>query len=209
MIRAVLIALLLASLGIGSYVVLPIEQVEVAGNQQLSQAEVQRLTRLEPGRPWLWAWPHQLEPLHKNPWVKSAVLERPALGQLRIVLEERTSIASLIQGHQRYGLSSDGVLLPGAPARSPVLEGRGEIPMADLLLLIQTFPDAQRIRYNVAGYQVIAANLNIWGKNVRELQDWAKVRRIGKSDASNPLAHPGASPESRIYVYSWGVSARR
>lgn len=209
MIRILLVALLLASLGVGSYVALPIEQVEVVGNQQLSRAEIEHLTGLEPGRPWLWAWPSRLEPLKQNPWVKSAVLERPALGQLRIVLEERTAIASLIQGPVRYGLSADGVLLPGAPARSPVLEGRGELPIADLLLLIQTFPDAQRIRYSVAGYQVLAPNLNVWGKNVRELQDWAKARRIGKSDASNPLAHPGASPESHIYVYSWGVSARR
>ncbi|GIW32680.1 cell division protein FtsQ/DivIB [Meiothermus sp.] len=209
MIRAVLIALLLASLGVGSYVALPIEQVEIVGNQQLSRPEIEQLTGLKPGRPWLWAWPSRLEPLKKNPWVKSAVLERPAPGRLRIVLEERASIANLVQGHQRYGLSVDGVLLPGAPTRGPVLEGRGELPIADLLLLMQTFPDAQRIRYSVAGYQVVAPNLNAWARNVRELQDWAKARRIGKSDASNPLAHPGASPESRIYVYSWGVSARR
>ncbi|WP_299430664.1 FtsQ-type POTRA domain-containing protein [uncultured Meiothermus sp.] len=209
MIRAVLVALLLASLGIGSYVVLPIEDVEVAGNRQLSDTFVQQITGLEPGRPWLWAWPHKLEALRQNPWVKSATLERPALGRLRIVLEERTSLASLIQGGERYGLSRDGLLLPGAPARDPVLEGRGEIPIADLLLLVQTFPDATRIRYSVAGFQVLAPNLNVWGKNVRELQDWAKVRRIGKSDASNSLAHPGVSSDSRIYVYSWGVSARR
>lgn len=209
MIRAVLIALLLASMGVGSYVVLPIEQVEIVGNRQLSRAEIEQLTGLQPGRPWLWAWPSRLEPLKQNPWVKSAVLERPAPGRLRIVLEERTPIAHLVRGQERYGLSADGVLLPGAPARSPVLEGRGELPIADLLLLIQTFPDAKRIRYSVAGYQVLAPNLNVWGRNVRELQDWAKARRIGKSDASNPLAHPDASPESRIYVYSWGVSARR
>ncbi|GIW24484.1 cell division protein FtsQ/DivIB [Meiothermus sp.] len=209
MIRAVLVALLLASLGVGSYVVLPIEEVEIVGNRQLSQAEIEQLTGLEPGRPWLWAWPYRLEPLQKNPWVKSAVLERPAPGRLRIVLEERTPVAHLLRDRRRYGLSQDGVLLPDAPAWGPTLEGRGELPMADLLLLIQTFPEARRIRYTVAGYQVLAANLNIWGKNVRELQDWAKLRRMVKSDASNPLAHPGALSESRIYVYSWGVSARR
>ncbi|MCS7068231.1 MAG: FtsQ-type POTRA domain-containing protein [Meiothermus sp.] len=209
MIRAVLVALLLATLAVGSYVVLPIEQVEVVGHQQLSEAEVQQLTGLEPGRPWLWAWPSSLEPLQKNPWVKSALLERPAPGRLRIVLEERTPIATLVKGQQRYGLSADGRLLPGAPPKKPVVEGRGEIPLADLLLLMQTFPDAERIRFSSTGFQVLAPNLNVWGQNVRVLQDWAKARRIGKSDASNPLAHPGHSPDSRVYVYSWGVSARR
>ncbi len=209
MIRAVLIALLLASLAVGSYVVLPIEQVEVVGNKQLSAAEVQKITGLEPGRPWLWAWPQKLEPLRQNPWIRMAALKRPAIGQLRIVLEERTAIAYVIQGSERYGLSSDGILLPGAPMRSPVLEGRGEVPIADLLLLMQTFPDAKRIRFDEAGYRILAPGLNVWGKDVRELQDWAKARRIGKSDASNPLAHPVDSSDRRIYVYSWGVSARQ
>ncbi len=209
MIRAVLLGLLLASLGIGSFVVLPIQEVEVVGNQQLTDAEIRQASGLEPGRPWLWAWPYKLEPLWHNPWIKSATLERPAPGRLRIVLVERTPVASLIKGVRRYGLSDDGVLLPDAPAKSPLLEGRGEIPAADLLLLIQTFPNAERIRYSVGGYQVLAPNLNVWGKSVRELQDWAKVSRIGKSDASNPLAHPDAPSDSRFYVYSWGVSARR
>ncbi len=209
MIRAVLGVLLLASVGIGSFVVLPIERVDVVGNRQLSDALVRQITGLEPGRPWLWAWPQKLELLRQNPWVKSVALERPAPGQLRIVLEERTPVASLRRGSERYGLSQDGVLLPGAALRGPILEGRGEIPIADLLLLVHTFPQAQRIRYNAAGYQVEAANLNVWGKSVKELQDWAKASRIGESVASNPLAHPGDWTESRIYVYSWGVSARR
>lgn len=209
MIRAVLIALLLASLGVGSYVVLPIEQVEIVGNRQLSRPEIEQLTGLKPGRPWLWAWPARLEPLKKNPWVESAVLERPALGRVRIVMQERTSLASIYMGQQRYGLSSDGVLLPDAPLRGPMIEGRGELPITDLLLLIQTFPDALRIRYSVAGYQVLTPSLNVWGRNVKELQDWAKVRKMVRSDASNPLAQPGPSPKSRIYVYSWGVSVRR
>lgn len=210
MIRAILISLLLASLGVGSYVVLPVESVEVVGNRQLSGAEVRQITGLEPGRPWLWAWPHQLEPLRQNPWVKSASLNRPALSRLQIVLEERLPIASLVLSGQRYGLAADGTLLPGAPVQRLVIEGHpGEIPLADLLSLMQTFPDARRIRYNLAGYQVLAPGLNVWGRSVRELQDWAKLSRIGRRGASNSLAHSGALSDSRIYVYSWGVSVRR
>ena len=209
MIRAVLIVLLLASLGVGSYVVLPIEQVEVVGHKQLSLAEVQQITGLKPGRPWLWAWPSRLEPLLENPWVLSATLERPAPGQLRIVLEERTSIANLIQNNQRYGLSSDGVRLPGAPAQSPLIEGRGEPPMMDLLLLIKAYPDAKVIHYGVGGYRIQTPDHNVWGQRVKDLQDWAKLRRIGKTGANNPLAQSGFLSVSSIYMYSWGVSIRR
>jgi cell division protein FtsQ len=209
-IRAILIGLLLASLAVGSLVALPVESVEVVGNRQLSAAQVRQITGLKPGTAWLWAWPHKLEPLLQNPWVKSAALNRPAPGRLEVVLEERVPVASLVLRGQRYGLAADGTLLPGAAVQRLVVEGHpGEIPLADLLLLMQTFPQAQRIRYNVGGYQVLGPDLNVWGRNVRELQDWAKLSRIGRRGASNSLAHLGAMSGSRIYVYSWGVSARR
>jgi len=208
MIWVILASLLLATLGVGSLVVVPIEEVEVVGHKQLSPEQVQRTTGLEPGQPWLWAWPSRLEPLLKNPWVLSATLERPAPGRVRIVLQERTSLANILTAQGRFGLSRDGVLLPDAPPQTPLLEGRGEIPIADLLLLVQAFPEAKRIRYGVGGYQVLGEGLNVWGKDAEELQNWARVRKMGKSSASQVLAHPAIRP-SRIYVYSWGVSARR
>ncbi|MCS7194481.1 MAG: FtsQ-type POTRA domain-containing protein [Meiothermus sp.] len=204
--RALLGLLLMASLAVGSRVALPVEEVEVVGNRQLSPGYVRQVTGLEVGSPWLWARPQQLQPLLQNPWVKAARLERPAPGRLRIVLEEREPIASLRLGPELYGLSADGVLLPGAPQRAPLLLGQGQAPLADLLLLVQTFPDAERIRFGVGGYQVEKGELKVWAKNVRELQDWAKASRIGPSAATNPLRPSGAE---RIYVYSWGVSARR
>lgn len=209
MIRFLLVLLLLASLGVGSLVALPIERVEVVGNKQLSQAQVQQITGLEPGAPWLWAWPYKLRPLLDNPWVRSATLERPAVGHLRIALQERTSVANILVAGRRYGLSRDGLLLPEAPPQTPLIEGRGEMPVADLLQLVQAFPDAKRIRYDVGGYQILGEKLNVWGQSVRELQDWSEARKMGKSDASSVLAHPLTGSDGRIYVYSWGVGARR
>lgn len=209
MMRALLAALLLATIGVGSRVVLPIEEIEVVGHKQLSPSQVQQITGLKPGEPWLWAWPFRLGPLLENPWVLSATLERPAPGRLRIVLQERTSVANILISKKRLGLSRDGVLLPDAPSQTPLLEGRGEIPLSDLLLLVQAFPEAKRIRYDVGGYQILGDKLNVWGKSAEELQDWAKLRRIGKSDASPVLAHPTVGSYGAIYVYSWGVSARR
>ncbi|RDI96537.1 cell division protein FtsQ [Meiothermus sp. QL-1] len=202
-VRLVLASLLLASLGVASWVALPVQAVEVVGHRHLSPSYVQEVTGLKPGSPWLWAWPHRLKPLLQNPWVREARLERPAWGQLRIVLEERTPIASLVQNSRRYGLSADGVLLPGAPPRTPQIRGLGEAPLAELVRLVELFPKAQEIRYGVGGYQVRLEGLWVWGQSVRELQGWAELRRIGPSASGNPL---GAE---RVYVYSWGVSARR
>ncbi len=207
MVRALLWFLLLAALGIGSRVALPIEEVEVVGLRHLSAEAVQQITGLKPGQPWLWAWPYRLEPLRQNPWVKTAILERPALGRLRIVLEERSPVAHLVQRQRRYGLSPEGVLLPDAPAKGPFLEGRGEAPIADLLALVAIFPQAERIRYDVGGYQVLGPSLNVWGRNVSELQDWAQARKMGRSDAKT--LPPDVLLGSRIYVYSWGVSAQQ
>ena len=208
MTRALLAALLLATIGVGSRVVLPIEEIEVVGHKQLSPSQVQQITGLKPGEPWLWAWPFRLGPLLKNPWVLSAALERPAPGRLRIVLQERTPVANILIGKKRLGLSQDGLLLPDAPPQTPLLEGRGEIPLSDLLLLVQAFPEAKRIRYDVGGYQILGDRLDVWGGRAEELQDWAKLRRIGKSEASL-LAQPTFGSYTAIYVYSWGVSARR
>lgn len=50
-IRAGLLILLLASLGVGSLVVLPIEQVEVVGHRQLSPPKSSRSPASSPVRP--------------------------------------------------------------------------------------------------------------------------------------------------------------
>jgi len=211
-IRAVLMVLFLASLGVASNVLFPIERVEVVGNYQLSATEVQKATGLEVGRPWLWAWDYKLRELAKNPWVKEVQLQRPALGQVRIVLRERTQVANIVRDGVRYGLSSDGVLLPNAAFKTPVLEGKGRPNLPDLMALIATFPQAKQIRYDSSGYQILEPNLNIWSANVRDLQRWAKARRIGKSEAQalrSPLPQNEGGNLEKLYVYSWGVSTRR
>lgn len=216
-IRAVLLVLFLATLGVASKVLFPVEKVEVVGNRQLSQAQVQRITGLEVGKPWLWAWSSRLEGLARNPWVKTVRLERPALGELRIVMEERVSIANIQWNGTRYGLAEDGTFLPGAPKQLPVLIGKGSVATSDLISLIRAFPQAQSIRYDSSGYQVVGPNLNIWSSNVIGLQRLAKVSRIGRSDVkisqvgSERVASQSSNPDKpeKLYVYSWGVSARR
>ena len=212
MIRMVLAFIFLATLGVASNVLFPVEKVQVVGNSQLTVDQVQRLSGLEEGTPWLWAWPQRLRPLEANPWVVSAQLQRPAIGQLRIVLRERTSIANIVVEGQRMGLSADGKFLPNAPQRSPSIEGSGQRSLSNLLTLLRVFPEATRIRYDSSGFRVFAPTFTVWGASVKELQDWAKTKRIGQSEAlamapSRTETTP-ASPKA-IYVYSWGVSAKQ
>ena len=222
MIRFVLVLLGLGTLLVASRVLLPVEKVEVVGNRQLLEGEVQAITGLQVGVPWLWAWPYKLEALKQNPWVLSARLERPKLGQLRITLQERVSVASVGLKDSKVGISADGVLLPGAAPKTPFLEAVPDRDYTDLLTLAAVFPDAVRIHQDAAGYRVWGPNLNIWSSNVRELQDWAKGRRIGRSEAvTQPIpaasgglaaapAHSDANASiGRLSLYSWGVSVNR
>lgn len=206
-VRLLLIILALATIGVASRVLFPTEEVAVVGNRHLSPAEIRQRTGLEPGTPWLWAWPYKLKALEGHPWVKQVRLERPQVGKLRIVLEERTPLATLVRGETRRGLAADGTFLPGAPLVKPVLEGVGVVPVGDLLALIRTFPDVQKISFNPAGYSLVWEGIRVWGPNVMELQRWAQGSRMGAS--TKPVTSAAAANTVMVNVYSWGVSQRR
>ncbi|WP_018465772.1 cell division protein FtsQ/DivIB [Calidithermus timidus] len=195
MIRSLLALLTLATLGIGSRVVWPVERVEVVGNIQLSDSQVRAITGLEVGTPWLWAWPKRLEALRANPWVRSARLERPAIGQLRIVLEERKALATLVLGGMEWGLSDDGTLLPNPPETPIRVEGLGSIRLSDVIAIVKALPNATSIRYTPAGYTVRGKGFEVWAATATELQKWASER---KSLANKPT-----------YLYPWGESKSR
>lgn len=195
MIRSLLALLTLAALGVGSRVVWPVEQVEVVGNTRLSEAEVRSITGLEAGTPWLWAWPSRLEPLRANPWVRSARLERVAIGRLRIVLEERKALATLVLGGVEWGLSGDGVLLPNPPKTPTRIEGTGSARLNDLIIIVKALPNATSIRYTPAGYTVRGEGFEVWAATAGELKKWASDR---KSLANKPT-----------YLYPWGESKSR
>jgi len=205
-VRLLLILLGVATLGVASRVLLPTEEVTVTGNRHLSEAEIRERTGLKPGTPWLWAWPYKLKALQSDPWVKQVRLERPKAGKLRIVLAERQPIATLVRGDQRQGLAADGTFLPGAPLVKPVLEGVGVVPVRDLLALIQTFPQVQKISFNPAGYSLEWEGMRVWGPNIMELQRWAQG---SKMSASTQTVTSTATDTLMVSVYSWGVSQRQ
>ena len=212
MIRTLLFVLGMASLLVASKVVLPIEELEVVGHEQLKLADIQKRTGLKIGAPWLWAWPYQLNGLSKDPWVLRARLERPRPGAVRIVLEERKVIAHLESHQQKLGLSSDGVLLRNAPQKGPQIASEVDFPTTEMVQVVRAFPYAERIRYNRAGFTVEGPGVRVWGRTAQELQKIAKSDTMMSSALrANTSTSAQGSPlgSTSIYVYSWGVSKHR
>lgn len=191
MIAVFLLGLLLATLGVASYVVWPIERVEVVGNKQLSPPQVIELTGLQVGSPWLWAWDLRLGRLRQDPWIAAARLERPSPGQIRLIIKERFAVAHLEDGR---GIGYDGVVLPGARPAGPAVRGSGPLPASLVLSLIKAVPNADKITYSHSGFSISRAGRTVWSASHDALLKFSRS--------------PKAPPFTRAYVYSWGVSGR-
>ena len=212
MIRALLVFLGMASLLMASRVVLPIEAVQIAGNQQIKSADIKKNTGLEVGSPWLWAWPYRLNTLKQNPWVLKVHLERPEPGVVRIVLEERKIIAHLESHSQKLGLSADGVLLRNAPQKGPQIANEVDFLTTEMVQVVRAFPYAERIRYDRAGFTVEGRGVKVWGRTASELQKIAKSdTMVGSALRANSTTPAQGSQvgTTSVFVYSWGVSKHR
>jgi hypothetical protein len=194
MIRALTFALILGGLIIASRIVLPVRKVEVIGAQHLSVAQLEAMTGLHPGIPWLWVGSWNLNTLRANPWIARAELSRPRLGLVVLKVSERHPIATLQLGQQSWGLAPDGTLLPGAPPTGPRIQGWGPLPLHRLLRILKLLPQAQKIRFDPSGFRISLGNETIWLGHVRELQSWLKTATISGS--------------ASVYLYPWGESVR-
>ncbi|KGQ21316.2 cell division protein FtsQ [Thermus filiformis] len=185
-VRLVLFALLLATLYVGSLVLLPVEKIQVVGTHRLSPEEVVRTLGLAEGEAWLWVFPSRAQALLANPWVKEARLEKPRPKEVLIRVVERTPIARLANGD---GLSKDGVLLPGG-GEGPLVEGKGPLPVRAVIALVEAFPQARRVLYTPAGFWVEGEGWRIFAPEAALLIKWAKVN----------------APKGTVWIYEWGVS---
>jgi len=187
--RTLLAMLVLATLYVASLVLLPVERVEVVGLKRLKEEAVLARTRLLPGEPWLWVLPNRLHPLRQDPWVAEAHLEKPRVGQVRLVLREREPFLPLEGG---AALATDGTLLPGGAvwAPGPEVKGKGPLPTQALLALARAYPEAKRLRYTPAGFWVEWERGSLFAPTAELLLKYAQAGR----------------PEGKVFLYSWGVS---
>ncbi|WP_114313298.1 cell division protein FtsQ/DivIB [Thermus caldifontis] len=187
--RLLLASLFAATLYVASLVLFPVDKVVVEGNRHLQKEEILARTRLYAGEPWLWVGNGRLEALRQDPWVAEARLEKPRIGEVRLVLREREPLLPLADGN---ALATDGTVLPGGAhlAKGPRVEGQGPLPVQDLLALARAYPEATRLRYTPAGFWVETPQGVAFAPEAQLLVEYAQA----------------GGPKGRIYLYSWGVS---
>ncbi|ULR39926.1 FtsQ-type POTRA domain-containing protein [Thermus sp. NEB1569] len=187
--RLLLALLLAATIYVASLVLFPVEHIVVMGNQHLKTEEILARTQLYAGEPWLWIRSDRLQGLRRDPWVAEARLEKPRVGEVRLILREREPFLPLADGN---ALATDGTVLPGgAPmAKGPRVEGEGPLPVQDLLALARAYPEATRLRYTPAGFWVETPQGVAFAPEAQLLIKYAQA----------------GVPKGRVYLYSWGVS---
>lgn len=193
--RFLLAALVGATLYTASLVVWPIQHIAVAGTDHLNRNQVLELANLYPGDPWLWATNRKLSALRQNPWVLTARLDRPRIGEVRIILHERVPVATLTTPNGPVGLAADGTRLPGAAATGPRIEGFGDDRTLEALHIVQLLPTAERISYSPAGFTVDWEGKRLWIRDADNLRVW--LPRVKKMRVN------------KVAIYPWGVSIRQ
>lgn len=104
-----------------------IENVEITGNEHLTQAQVLRAARLSVGQNVFEVSPEQARKnLLSHPWVESAAVRRRLPGRFTIELHERRPVALMASG-QLFLVSDVGQafkpLEPGDPSDFPIISG--------------------------------------------------------------------------------------
>ena len=193
--RLILLGLLAATLYAASLVLLPVQSVVVVGNHHLSRAEVLKSVGVFQGDPWLWAGSNRLEELRANPWVASAQLLRPRVGEVVVEISERKPVATLITPEERFGVAADGTVLPGAAPVGPEISGFGGDRLREALQIATLIPDASKISYDPTGFTVDWKGKRLWVHDLERLRVW--------------LASADKIRGNEIAIYTWGVSIRQ
>ncbi len=190
----VILTVLAAALLIASRFYPTIEQLQVAGNEHYSKAEVLELAGLAPGNPLLWVTSWQLGRLVNDPWIARARVIRHWPDVVSVVVWERTPV--LTNGETTW--AQDGTVLPGvlpeAQAKLVRIDGWGPPRTAEaleLVALLEAF-EPKVIRYTPEGFEVTLAEASLFTPGVEALREhWAAF-----------LSQRGR----RLAVYPWGVS---
>ncbi|MFC6591042.1 cell division protein FtsQ/DivIB [Deinococcus lacus] len=177
-----------------SWFLLPVRSVTVAGNQHLSQVQVQQLAGAEPGFGWLYYGAWRAQKLAQDPWVASATVTRRFPDTLEIQVRERQPYALWEMGGERRVVAADGTVLPEAQVQGnlPVLRGWGPDRLRDSLAIAEALRgyNVKSVAYTPTGITAETERGTAWSGDLESL-----------------LKYAGALtqfPGQQIHIYPWG-----
>lgn len=181
-----------------SWALLPVRQVTVTGNRQLTSAEVQRLAGLHGSFGWLYFGAWKARGLLGSPWVAAAQVTKHFPDRVEIQVTERVPVARWQDGGgQVRALAADGTLLPGvAPGALPLISGWGPERRAE----------AVRVLTGLSGYNVKSVHYTPSGLRVK-----LAAGSVWSGDPESLLKYAGSLsmyPNRHINIYPWGVSVQ-
>ncbi|AFZ65803.1 cell division protein FtsQ/DivIB [Deinococcus peraridilitoris] len=191
-IAVALLAALIAALWYG----LPIRSIQVVGNKALSPARVAELAGVHKGFGWAFYGGWRAAALEQSPWIRRAKLIRIFPGTVRIEIEERTPSARIKQGAKEIVIDWDGVELPGARPRGPLISGWGPARTSDAIAAARLLAryNVKSVDYTPSGLTIKTASGTAWSGSLVSLQKYA--------------AGVTMNPSKRVNIYPWGVSVQ-
>lgn len=192
------LALLLTGLA-ASWLALPIKQVSVTGNRQLSAEEVKRLAGITPTSGWLYYGKGRASGLLKNPWVQSAVITRRFPDSVSVEVVEREPFLQMLSREgKKVLIAQDGRLLPWKAGFEglPMVSGWGPERLADCVLVARALSryTVQSVAYTPSGLTVKTAAGTVWSGDLKSLLKYAGSISM--------------YPNQKINIYPWGVSVQ-
>ncbi|ACO46410.1 putative Cell division protein FtsQ [Deinococcus deserti VCD115] len=191
--------LTLAGALVASWVLLPIRQVTVGGNERLKAAQIRQLAGATPEFGWLYYGSWRARGLLNSPWIQSAVVTRRFPDQVTIQVTERQPVALWKRtDRETVMVAADGTVLPqaGAPATLPVIQGWGPTRLPDALTVLRALGqyNVKSVMYSPSGFKVKLAAGSVWSGDVQALLKYAGSISM--------------YPDKNINIYPWGVSVQ-
>ncbi|GGK15600.1 hypothetical protein GCM10008955_06280 [Deinococcus malanensis] len=191
--------LTLAAALVASWMLLPVRQITVRGNERLSAAQVRELAGIAPEFGWLYYGSWRARGLLASPWVQSAVVTRRFPDQVEIQVTERKPVAIWKRPDAKTVMvATDGTALPqtGAPLSLPVIQGWGPARLTDALTVMRALGryNVKSVMYSPSGLKVNFAAGSVWSGDVQALLKYAGSISM--------------YPDKNLNIYPWGVSVQ-
>ncbi|THF88988.1 FtsQ-type POTRA domain-containing protein [Deinococcus sp. KSM4-11] len=181
-----------------SWFALPVRQIGVTGNVQLSPARIKQLAGAQAGYGWLYYGGWRAGGLLAEPWIASAVVTRRFPDSVSIAVVERRPVARWQAGGRVQAVAADGAVMPGGVglAALPLIQGWGPDRHIEALRVLRALAgyNVRSVVYTPAGLQVKLPSGSLWSGDLESLLKYAGSISM--------------YPNKDLTIYPWGVSVQ-